>query len=141
MLEERYPNMHWDIEKWKTNSSSRAQIFLCKLIGTLLNDGDVVYNQSISYILRDSTKNEVEVDVWIPKHNLALEYQGQQHYIPTNFTGDGFEALVRRDNEKRLSCANAGITLIYIPYWWDFKGQSLAATIHKVCNVSQHITF
>jgi hypothetical protein len=30
------------------------------------------------------------------------------------------------------SCNKKGITLIYIPYWWDFKEESLAATIRKV---------
>ena len=29
-----------------------------------------------------------------------------------------------------MACEEKGITLIEIPYWWDFKELSLRATIH-----------
>lgn len=34
------------------------------------------------------------------------------------------------DNLKINSCKQKGITLVQIPYWWDRKLQSLAATIN-----------
>ena len=33
--------------------------------------------------------------------------------------------------KKEKLCKENGITLIEIPYWWDFKKSSLIATIHS----------
>jgi hypothetical protein len=35
-----------------------------------------------------------------------------------------------KDKEKKEGCHTQGITLIEIPYWWDFKKESLLVTIH-----------
>ena len=37
----------------------------------------------------------------------------------------------QRDQQKRISCGEHGVTLIEIPYWWDLEMLSLLATIHK----------
>jgi hypothetical protein len=34
------------------------------------------------------------------------------------------------DSMKRELCSEAGITLVEIPYWWNKKADSLAATIY-----------
>jgi hypothetical protein len=34
--------------------------------------------------------------------------------------------------EKKIACEQYGIKLLRIPYWWDFRKESLAATIAKV---------
>jgi isoprenylcysteine carboxyl methyltransferase (ICMT) family protein YpbQ len=39
--------------------------------------------------------------------------------------------LISRDIEKNMHCNQLDITLIHIPYWWDLRIQSLAATIKK----------
>lgn len=36
-----------------------------------------------------------------------------------------------RDEEKRRLCEKAGIRLVTIPYWWDKKQESLAATLFE----------
>jgi len=35
------------------------------------------------------------------------------------------------DKEKRRTCQENQITIIEVPYWWDFKKESLIATIHS----------
>lgn len=57
-------------------------------------------------------------DAFIPQLNLAVEYQGIQHFTPVDIFGgdEGFIELVSRDDLKReLSMAN-GITVEYINY-------------------------
>jgi hypothetical protein len=45
---------------------------------------------------------------------------------------DSIQATQQRDIEKKEACRVAGITLIQIPYWWNRRKESLAATIHLV---------
>ena len=60
-------------------------------------------------------------DVYISGLNVAIEYQGKQHFEPVEFFGgdDAFQDLRRRDKIKaELSRAN-GVKLVYINYWED----------------------
>jgi hypothetical protein len=41
------------------------------------------------------------VDLWIPKYNIGIEYQGAQHYNQNTYFGEGFSALVKRDRIKK----------------------------------------
>ncbi len=57
-------------------------------------------------------------DVYIPELNLAIEYQGQQHYLAVDLFGgeEGLKRTKQRDKEKlQLSKAN-GIEIIYFSY-------------------------
>lgn len=36
-----------------------------------------------------------------------------------------------RDEQKRLACSMAGITLIEIPFWWENDFNSVAATLRQ----------
>jgi len=65
-----------------------------------------------------STGQEITVDVFLPEHNIAFEYQGEHHYhevtsntLPTTI----FEA---RDIEKLSICKQYGIDVVQVPYWW-----------------------
>ena len=55
---------------------------------------------------------------------VLIEYQGEQHYMPIDFSGNGedwanenFSIIQLRDNIKREYCKEHGINLIIIPYW------------------------
>lgn len=63
-------------------------------------------------------------DVYDEDNNIAFEFQGEQHYFPIDFSGNGYEyasqqfdMLQRRDKIKREFCNQNGITLLCIPYW------------------------
>ncbi len=56
------------------------------------------------------------LDVYLPVHNIALEYQGQQHFEALEFFG-GEEGLKRRrelDERKRRLCRKNNCTLIEV---------------------------
>eukprot|EP01126_Amoeba_proteus_P002830 TRINITY_DN10911_c0_g1_i1.p1 TRINITY_DN10911_c0_g1~~TRINITY_DN10911_c0_g1_i1.p1 ORF type:complete len:145 (+),score=40.44 TRINITY_DN10911_c0_g1_i1:327-761(+) len=84
-------------------------------------------------LLWDSLKDRrMQLDIWVPKYNLALEYQGEQHYydIPGR-DGPGSSVVVfERDQQKREACAKNGITLVQIPYWWDNSEEQLSSTLN-----------
>lgn len=76
----------------------------CKYINTLEFD----------YIIYDNEMNII----------FACEYDGEQHYIPIDFSGKGKEYAMKqleivklRDNIKNEYCKNNNIPIVRIPYW------------------------
>jgi hypothetical protein len=67
--------------------------------------------------------------VYIPSLALALEYQGELHFIKIPIFGDTVEKKQKLDKMKLEVSKQAGISLISIPFWWDKREGSLAATI------------
>lgn len=55
------------------------------------------------------------IDIFIPKYNIGIEYQGEQHFRPVEYFGgvDKFNKTVRRDKEKYDLCKLNGIKLFY----------------------------
>jgi len=65
-------------------------------------------------------------DFYLPKYNLLIEYQGEQHEKPIDFKGNGekhaieqFEKQVEHDRRKREYAQNNNIKLLEI-WYWDF---------------------
>ena len=45
---------------------------------------------------------------------------------------ESVDISLRRDKQKIEDCKSKGVTLIEVPYWWDRKPESLAASIYNV---------
>jgi hypothetical protein len=56
------------------------------------------------------------LDIFLPAHKVAIEYQGTQHDRPVDYFGgqNAFEQTQKRDELKRRLCARNGIALIYV---------------------------
>lgn len=56
-----------------------------------------------------------EIDIFIPKHNVAIECQGEQHFKPIKFYGgeNEFKKIKQLDETKRKLCEENGIKLLY----------------------------
>ena len=59
------------------------------------------------------------IDVYVPSINLAIEYQGQQHYEPIEFFGGAksFHQTQERDKRKKSLCKKNGVKL----YEWHYS--------------------
>lgn len=59
-----------------------------------------------------------KLDFLIKEDNIAIEYQGSQHFKPVKIYGgyNGFLDLCRRDKEKYEECKNNGIKLFYFTF-------------------------
>jgi hypothetical protein len=73
----------------------------------------------------------MELDIFLPKEQLAFEYQGEYHFRDLYHMGTPWHQQRQTDEEKRKACRENEITLIEVPYWWNKETSSLAATINK----------
>lgn len=67
-------------------------------------------------------KARLRFDFFIPSSNIAIEYQGIQHYRPYSFGSNSlteYNEQVVRDEIKRKFSKESGIKLIEIPYYTD----------------------
>ena len=55
-------------------------------------------------------------DFFLPKYNIAIEYQGEQHFRDNGFAREGLLIVQQRDEIKRQYCKENKITLWEIPY-------------------------
>ena len=55
------------------------------------------------------------LDIYIPKYNIAIEYQGKQHFMPLDFFGGekGYKETIKRDEEKFKLCKLHKTKLFY----------------------------
>jgi len=70
------------------------------------NDRSIIKNPDTNY--------PMELDIWCPNLNLALEYDGEHHFDETIYGKKTFMYTKYLDNIKDHLCFNANITLIRI---------------------------
>ena len=91
-----------------------------KRIGKYLDSRNIKYEQQ--YKFDDCrSKHKLPFDFYIPSLNIAIEYDGRQHFEFIDYFG-GFNSFVEgkiRDTIKTIYCKENNIKLIRIPYW-DF---------------------
>lgn len=71
------------------------------------------------FLRNPETGCNLELDCYNQELKIALEYNGAQHYMWPNFTGQShaeFVEQVRRDMFKQKRCEEEGIYLIIVPY-------------------------
>jgi len=76
------------------------------------------------------TPNEIELDIFVPGKNVALEYQGERHYFDIETYGQQEKSL-GIDSEKALGCGLRAVTLIEVPYWWKAGKATLLSTLSQ----------
>lgn len=112
-------------------NSSKAQLFLNRSLKSLFpHETDIEFNYTLQLVPYSRSESFMQADAWIPHLGLIFEYQGRQHYLPNYF--NDYKVQITKDKEKKKICQEVGLTLIQIPFWWDYTVPSLAATVKKV---------
>lgn len=95
-----------------------------KLVANWLEDKNIVY---IPQMVFEDCKNinQLPFDFYLPDCNIAIEYQGKQHYEPIEYFGGQktFENQTLRDNIKREYCKKNNIYLFEIPYYSNLDNE------------------
>ena len=100
----------------------KKQKLLCDQVKLILPETKISYNYRHPGLRYRNTNAKMQLDIFIPKLNVAIEYQGEYHFLPIISQ----EVLVKRqemDQEKREACAKYCIKLFEIDYTWngDFR--------------------
>jgi len=106
-------------------AKSTGETMLCQVVRRLYPGSRVVRRYRPPFL------GGMELDVFLPELGLALEYQGEQHYVPVpHFGGEAaLRDLRARDTRKALLCRQAGIVLVAIRYDEPLHGEYVAARI------------
>ena len=79
---------------------------------------------------------QMYVDFYLPNKNIAIEFQGEQHYKPVSFRNVGddelkkeFETIQNRDKVKKRLCEENGISIKYISYKDENKINEIVSNI------------
>src|SRR5690606_31435176 len=93
------------------------EILLFEAIHTDYGRYGVLYQHSPPWLGRQ------RFDVYIQNLNIAIEYNGIQHYKPVDFFGgeEGFADNQRRDEQKKELCKQNGCLLLEVKYDENFE--------------------
>ncbi len=89
-----------------------------------LQSNSIVFEEEKILDFFRNGKSHLSVDFYLPEYNIAIECQGIQHFVPTNFGGKlteeemngNFEKQVINDKRKKTLCEENDVKLIYINY-------------------------
>eukprot|EP00026_Physarum_polycephalum_P001288 Phypoly_transcript_01289.p1 GENE.Phypoly_transcript_01289~~Phypoly_transcript_01289.p1 ORF type:complete len:982 (+),score=115.84 Phypoly_transcript_01289:110-3055(+) len=80
-------------------------------------------------LVNPSSKQNLEIDVWVPSSSICFEFQDDYHYTTTWYSHIPLEDVQYKDDTKKGLVQRRGDTLVLVPFWWDGKEQSLIATV------------
>jgi hypothetical protein len=115
LLSKQYPEYDWKEEKFKVTKKSQRLLF--RIVKEIFPMEGEIYMDFLHPRLRHASRQLMELDIYVPRFQLALEYQGSHHFVQSPlFASPSIQQ--ERDLQKAMECQHAGITLIEIPYNW-----------------------
>jgi hypothetical protein len=105
-----------------------SETILFKTVAYLLKEHEVIHHYRADWLARQ------ELDIFVPSLNLAIEYQGEQHFIPIDAWGgdDALEKTQQRDEEKRRRCESKGIKLLYFDHTMELSEKLVARRLEEI---------
>ena len=91
-----------------------------KEIRLFLLENNIEFKQQYGKLDDSFYLNGQTLDFYLPRYGIAIECQGDQHFMPVDFGNRGeeyaseaFKKNLIRDFKKYLKCGNAGIEILY----------------------------
>jgi hypothetical protein len=125
-----YPDHKWQLSSFSVLGKKAMQFKLKSAVAQIFPAARIDEDVHTTQIASWKTIRHLEFDIFLPEYNLALEYQGEQHFqatVPTMRTQQHWE---QADAEKMALCQRYGICLIDVPFHdWDGSPASMRARI------------
>jgi hypothetical protein len=104
-----------------------SETMLFKTISYLLNGHEVIHHYRADWLARQ------ELDIFVPSLKLAIEYQGEQHFMPVEAWGgkNALKKTQQRDEEKKRKCEREGVTLIYFDHKMELTEKYVARKVEN----------
>ncbi len=110
---EQIPNAHLNNQGCPKCNSSKGEL----KTEQYLKENNIQFENQKTF---PNCKNKLPLpfDFYLPKHNICIEYDGEQHFIPKSCFGGNkqFQRTKQNDLIKNQFCKNNNIKLIRIPY-------------------------
>lgn len=96
----------------KIGEGNVSETILTKIVKRIFPSYEVIRHHRPNWL------KGLELDIFIPKLSIGIEYQGQQHYHPVEAWGgkEALKDLKKRDKRKKEICDQNGIDLIEVDY-------------------------
>jgi len=95
-------------------TTSKLQRYISNKL--LFNNISFVENTRPEWLVSERG-TRLELDFYIQEKNIAIEVQGEQHYVYVPYfhkSHDGFRKRLADDTRKRIACISYGVRLIYV---------------------------
>jgi len=95
------------------------------------------FNEVIKLEASPEWLNSQRFDIYLPKYNIAIEYNGAQHYEPIDYFGgeEKFKLQQQRDELKREKCRLNNCSLFEIKY--DYNDDDYDLLINNISKLIQ----
>lgn len=97
---------------------SKSELYCKRLLEVSYFPGYKFRNVRPKWLINDKTQQPMELDLYNAQLNLAVEYNGEQHYHLVDGMNDPVTLKEQRyrDRLKRKLCKERGINLIVVKY-------------------------
>ena len=107
------PNIHLD----GCGCPSCANSMLEMTVEDALKENGIEYElrKYHPWLLNEETNYHLTLDFYLPRYNIAIECQGEQHFEAVGYFGgkENLEKTQKRDITKKQLCKDKGVKLIY----------------------------
>ena len=114
--------IHGDFSQTPQNHLAGKGCKYCKISHLELLVKNILDNEHIRYIngYKSQWLGLQHLDFYLPDYNIGIECQGEQHFVPVNFSGKGIKwakeqlnKIIERDKAKAIKCKKQNVKLIY----------------------------
>ncbi len=147
LFDEVHNGKYADLERFdyfETENRWKSEQLVFELASKAYKNYKVIYQHRPSFLR--TSHGQMSYDVFICGLNVAIEYQGKQHFEPVEIFGGetSYISQKARDELKRQLSMKNNIKLVYINYWEDISIRLIREKVNQLklptCDTAKNVT-